>query len=249
MYRIAVCEDEKVFSEEHERVCRGVLEKLNIEFRISVFETGAAFWTAFSGGERYDLLLLDIMMDDRRGAGANVRCGGDAGMDGVELARRIRGQDAAAAIIFITSTAEYAIDGYGVGALHYLMKPLDAGALERLIASDYKKRAKDQRLVFKSGRQNLNIPMDEVVCLETAGKRVAITLLGETLDCSGNLLELLKGREQLIRCHKSFAVNVRNLRELTRTDAVAANGKVIPVSRTYFKDVQRAFLKQIRQGQ
>ncbi|MCL2002697.1 MAG: LytTR family DNA-binding domain-containing protein [Oscillospiraceae bacterium] len=231
MYRVAVCEDERVFSEEHERVCRGVLEKLNIEHQISVFETGAAFWAAFSGGERYDLLLLDIMMDET---------------DGMELARRIREVDNAAAIVFVTSNTDYALHGYDVNALHYLMKPLDGGALERLIASDYARRVQPQRLVFKSGKQSLNIPMEEIVCLETVGKRVAITLLNETLDCSGNLLELLKGQSRLIRCHKSFAVNAGNIRELMRTDAVAVNGKTIPVSRTYFKDVQRAFLRQIR---
>jgi DNA-binding LytR/AlgR family response regulator len=87
-----------------------------------------------------------------------------------------------------------------------------------------------------------------VICLETVGRRVAVTLPDKTVEYSGKLSELLEGKEQLIRCHKAFAVNPRNIRELTRTDAVAANGKVVPVSRTYIKDVQKAFLRQIRNG-
>ncbi|MCL2030154.1 MAG: LytTR family DNA-binding domain-containing protein [Oscillospiraceae bacterium] len=230
MYRVAICEDEPVFAEEHERLCRSALDRLDIEHQIFRYENAARLLRDFSEGRRYDLFLLDILMDET---------------DGVELAARIREQDAAAAIIFITSTPGYALRGYDVGALHYLMKPLDGGALERLIASDRQRRFRSPRFVFKSGRQSLNIPMDEIVCLETVGKRVAITLLGETLDCPGGLLELLKGRRQLVRCHKSFAVNMRNIRELTRTEALAVNGRTIPVSRTYFKDVQKAFLRQM----
>ena len=232
MYMVAICEDEKVFSDEHERICRAVLDRLNIEHRITLYENAAQLLRDFfEGHKRYDLLLIDIVMGEP---------------NGVELARVIRGHDAAAAIIFITSNPGYAIEGYDVGALHYLLKPLDGGALERLIAADYQKRFEYQNFVFRSGKQSLNIPMKEIVCLETVGKRVAVTLLNETLDCSGSLMELLKGRKQFIRCHKSFAVNVCNICELTRMDAIAVNGKKIPVSRTYFKDVQRAFLRQLR---
>ena len=233
MYTVAICEDEIAFRNEQESICCGVLEKLNLEFHISVFDSGTDFWDTFLTGKRYDLILLDIIMDET---------------NGMELAQKIREHDADAAIVFITSNPGFALQGYDVNALHYLMKPLDSDVLERLIKDDHRRRFQYNFLVFKSGIQTLRLPIRDVICLETVGRRVAITLPDRTVEYSGKLSDLLEGKEQLVRCHKAFAVNPRNIRELTRTDAVAENGKIIPVSRTYIKDVQKALLKQIRDG-
>ena len=233
MYKVAICEDEPVFRNEQESICRAVFEKLNIEHNLSVFSSGEDFWNTFISGIRYDLILLDIIMDE---------------INGMELARKIREKDGDAAIIFITSHTGFALQGYDVNALHYLIKPLDGDLLERLIKEDYQSRFQCNFLVFKSGAQTLRIPVRDVICLETVGRRVAITLKDRTVEYSGKLSDLIEDKQQLVRCHKAFAVNPCNIRELTRTDAIATSGKKIPVSRTYIKDVQKALLKQIRGG-
>lgn len=232
MYRAAICEDEAVFRQEQETVCRRILNKLNIEYQISVFETGTAFMAAYSGGARYDLLLLDIVMDE---------------LSGMELARRLREQGSDAAIVFITANPEYAIEGYDVGALHYLMKPLDGAALERVITADYKRRFSQKYLVVKSGTQNLRLPLHDIICLEVIGRRVKITTPGGEIETSAKLTELLESlpKEQFCRCHVGYIVNLSKIQKLTRTEAVAVNGKVVPVSRAYLKTVEKAFLKQI----
>jgi len=233
LYTVAICEDEAVFRDEQESICRGIFEKLNLEHHISVFESGTDFWNAFLAGKRHDLILLDIIMDET---------------NGMDLAKKIREHDGDAAIIFITSHPAFALQGYDVNALHYLMKPLDSDVLERLINSDYRHRFQCNFLVFKSGTQTLRLPIRDVICLETVGRRVAITMRDRTVEYSGKLSDLLDGKEQFVRCHKAFAVNPRNIQELTRTDAIATNEKMIPVSRTYMKDVQKALLRQIRDG-
>ena len=233
MYTIALCEDEEVFRYEQEIICREILEKLSIEYHISMFSSGEDFWDAFISGKKYDLLLLDILMDET---------------NGIELAKRIREFDKDAAIVFITSNSGFALQGYDVNALHYLMKPLDSDMLERLIRVDYRNRFESDFLVFKTGSQTLRLPVRDVICLETVGRRVAITIPGRTVEYSGKLSDLITGNEQFIRCHKAFAINPRNIRELTRTDAIAINGIKIPVSRTYMKDVEKALLRQIRDG-
>jgi len=231
LYTIAICDDETVFRSALVKICCDICEKLRIEYSVCGFEAGEEFLSAFTGGVRYDMLLLDILMDKT---------------NGVELARKVRECDSNTAIIFITSNAEFALQGYEVNALHYLMKPPDETVLERLIASDYQRRFKSNFLVFKSGSQIIRIPIKDIICLETVGRRVEITLLEGMAEYPGKLSELIDHKEQLIRCHKAFAVNIAEIRELTRSDAVAMNGKLIPVSRTYLKDVQKALLKQIR---
>lgn len=227
-----ICEDETVFLKEQEAICRSICIKLNIEYEITAFETGMDFMAAYAGGARYDLLLLDIMMDE---------------LSGMELARKLREQGNDASIVFITSNPDYAIEGYDVGALHYLMKPLDGQALGRVIAADYKRRFSQSYLFVKSGTQNLRLPLKDIICLETVSRHVKITTLNGEIETSAKLTELLKclPGEQFYRCHVGFIINLSNVKTLSRTDAVAVNGKTIPVSRAYIKEVEKAFLKLI----
>lgn len=234
MYRVALCEDETIFSVELEKICCTILDKLMIEYEITLFDSSKAFICAFSiEQKRFDLMLLDIIMGDP---------------NGMELARMIRQEDTKVAIIFVTSNRDYALQGYDVQALHYLMKPVDKEILERLIASDYKDRFQTSFVVFKTGTIKRRIAMKDIISLETAGRKVTVTLSGETVSYSGKLTELLDQlpKDQFVRCHQAFALNVRNILELNHNEAITVNGKSIPVSRTFTKDVQRAFAKSVR---
>lgn len=234
MYRIAICEDEKVFFEAQEKACRDIFDNLNLEYRITTFDNSKDFLTAFSvEHKRYDLILMDIVMD---------------GTNGMELARTVRESDREVTIIFITSSRDYALQGYDVNALHYLLKPIDIDVLERLIVSDYHNKFQNSYLVVKSGAQNLRIHLKDIYALETVGRRVEITLPDRKQYYSGKMVDLLDElpKNQFIRCHQSFAININNIRELTNQAAVTLNGKIVPVSRTFKRDVQKAFLKQMR---
>ena len=233
MYRIAICEDEKTFLEENERICRGIMEKLDAEHEIFLFESSAALLDAFfAQNKRYDLCLLDIVMDES---------------SGMKLAQKLREHDFDSVIIFITSHPEYAIEGYGVNALHYLVKPICPDKLERLVAADYHRRFHQSHIVFRTGVQNLRIATKDVVYLEIVGRSVNIALVdGSSVQYQGRLSDFLSGLKQFVRCHNSFALNIANVREIEKTCAIAINGRQVPVSRTYYKDTQKAFLQQMR---
>jgi len=103
-------------------------------------------------------------------------------------------------------------------------------------------------LVFKSKTQNLRVPIKNIVRAEIAGRRVAITLLDEVVYFPGKLTELLDElpKDQFIRCHQAFILNILNTKMLSRQSAFSVNGVEIPVSRSYAKDVQKALLKLMR---
>jgi DNA-binding LytR/AlgR family response regulator len=78
-------------------------------------------------------------------------------------------------------------------------------------------------------------------------RQVEVSLLDRTTHfCPGKLSDILadlqKGR--FIRCHKSFAINLNNIRSLDRRYAVAVNGKEIPVGRAYWDDTNDAFYEK-----
>jgi DNA-binding LytR/AlgR family response regulator len=236
MYNVALCEDEKVFAEEHERICREILNGLRIEHNITTFGSSTDFLEAFvEEDKRYDLFLLDVLIDEK---------------NGVELAQTIRKQDEGAAIVYITSSPDYWREGFNTRALHYLEKPLVKERLEELIWDDYKRRFQNVYCLIASGAEQYRVAVKDIVCLETVGRKVAVTLTDQTLHWTGKLPDLLATlpQEQFVLCHQAYAVNINNVKELTKTSAITIIGKEIPVSRSHMKDVTKALSVKTRSG-
>ena len=107
---IAYCEDEKIQLEYMEQLIKKWADEGNDT--VTYFGYGSAKELLFEHPDSFpfDLLLLDIDMD---------------GMDGMALAKEIREKDQKLPIVFLTNRSEYVFEGYEVGALRYLLKPVE----------------------------------------------------------------------------------------------------------------------------
>ena len=89
-------------------------------------------------------------------------------MDGIEVARKVRAHDESVVIVFITSAPQYAINGYEVGALSYLLKPLPWFAfsqeLDRSIARV--RGSVDLSILITDGARSTRIPLKDIVFIE-----------------------------------------------------------------------------------
>lgn len=118
MLRIAICDDETSARD----ALRIQLEQILIEESEEIiyeFSSGnnAASWLEKHPGE-IDLLFLDVEMK---------------GLNGMETAEKIRTYNNSLLIVFVTGYSDYVFDGYRVGALDYIMKPVSAQKLQDLI--------------------------------------------------------------------------------------------------------------------
>jgi DNA-binding LytR/AlgR family response regulator len=237
MLRVALCEDESIIAETQAGACREILGRMSVPYEIAVFGSAEDVLTAFSNnGNRFDFILLDIVMD---------------GMDGLALAKRIRETDRETAIVFLTSHAEFWPMGYDhdVRAFHYLIKPVKPEELEKLIRIVYREKYQANYYVLKTGPSNQRIAIRDIIALETVGRTVEIATTGNrTLTYRGKLADLLRELPggHFIRCHRAYAVNPRNIAEFHRTEVIAVNGKRIPVSRSYLKQASDVFLKYMQ---
>ena len=108
MLRIAIVEDEEIFARELEEYVRRYAAETFRDVSITHYSDGEEIAGNYRGG--FDLLLMDIQMTF---------------MDGMTAAEKIRGRDPEVIIIFITNRADYAVRGYEVDALDYVVKPLE----------------------------------------------------------------------------------------------------------------------------
>ena len=123
MYRVVICDDEATSLQINQILTEQILEEEGIEYEIVTFEDMRVMTEALSDEKaEYDVLLCDILA---------------VGMNGIEAAKELRRLGEKLPIIFISSTAEYALDGYSVNALRYLQKPIDLEKLREGLKEAY----------------------------------------------------------------------------------------------------------------
>ena len=110
----AICDDDNTDRILVGKILQEKMKNRREPLTIEYFECGEDLVEKYeSGKQKYDLLILDIYMKY---------------MDGMDAAKRIRRYDRNAAIIFLTTTPDYAVESYEVRATDYLLKPVSEGA-------------------------------------------------------------------------------------------------------------------------
>ena len=120
MFRIAVCEDENVILEYESSLVKEWAEARGVQAELDTYVSAEQFLFESEDKSPYDVLIFDIQMK---------------GMNGMELAKKLRARGADSAIIFVTGIPDYAIEGYEVGAVRYILKPVKADVLNGLLDS------------------------------------------------------------------------------------------------------------------
>lgn len=233
IYHLAICDDEAVQRKYLSRAAADWGSREGHEIRIDTFESAEGFLFHYEEDKSYDILLLDIEM---------------GGMDGIQLARKIRTDNEQLQIIFITGYEEYIAEGYEVEALHYLLKPLD----ERKLAAALERAARrldktEPALLFTADGESFRIAVSDILFAEAYGHTTVIVSrrgrfeLRETLDRTQQKLGA-----DFVRTHRSCAVNLRAVKRITKDSAVLEDGSCVPLSRRLYQQVNHAFIEYYR---
>ncbi len=235
LYEIAICDDHASFLDDTQKLVREILEDHKIGYHVDCFSSYISIEEAITQDkERYDIIFLDIQL------------GGQSGMD---LAKKIRGMKVEATIIFITAYAEFAIEGYEVNAFRYLLKPVSKSMLEDVLLLAYERgqETKAKELVIEMGAMIRKIPYGEIQYIEIQGRSTMIQMRKERLATTykiSELEEMLKGSD-IIRCHRSFLVNLQNIHMLQRYEASTTTEDTIPISKAYYQNVKNTFMQYL----
>ena len=222
MLRIAICDDEP----EARDALRFQLEKALIEQTEEVvYEfgagTNAVSWLRKHPGE-VDLLFLDVEMDN---------------MDGMEAARQIREFDGNIMIVFLTGYADYVFDGYSVGALDYILKPVTVQRLMELLHRVRVKLEQEENLSFsfKNADGTWRFPLQEILYFYSDRRKVSLVTKDKEYTFYAKLDEIGKKLDgQFVRIHQRFLVNPSRV-DYLGGDTVTVGGQELPCSRNYRK--------------
>lgn len=227
MIRVAIAEDDAVCAGQ----LRSYLEQYGKEretpLDVSLYSDGMELVEDYR--PIYDILLLDIEMPR---------------LDGMTAAQRIRRLDQDVIIIFITNMARYAIRGYEVGALDFVLKPVRyfAFALKMDKAAACLRGRAQKSLMVPTQEGMVRITTGEITYIEVVKHYLQFhTEQGRTYSMLGTLTEMEKqlADASFARCNKGYLVNLRHITQI-RSGSVVVGGDELLIARRRKDEFLRA---------
>lgn len=232
--KIAIVEDEREHRELIKKYIAEACKSKNIQNQIFEFESGEQF--LFENEDiDVDVVFLDIQMP---------------GISGVELARKLRADNKDISIVFATGIDDYIEEGYELEAIHYLKKPIDKEKISLCIERINKISNQNRYTIIETKNGKYKVNIKKLVCVEAIAHKTVITIDKgseyEDIESTFSLGEIereLASFEEIQKTHRSYLVNLSYVRNITKTDVVMDNGKVIPLSRRMYREVNQNFIR------
>ena len=243
-FRIAVCEDNEPSRQFEVKLINEWASKSNLTICTDTYTSAENFLFESEDKLEYDLLILDIQMGK---------------MNGVELAKILRGRGFDGSLIFLTGIKDFAIEGYEVGAVRYLLKPIKQDDFFKslsIVYSDFEKREKEV-FVLQIGTELSKIEYDKIIYVEARGHYVYLCgnnagtgskehKFEKEWKASFNSVAPDFENHDFFGLRRGLLVNLEHIKRITRTDCVLDNGEAIPVARGKYQELNEAFINFYR---
>lgn len=226
---VAICDDNKEQIAGLRRLLEQWAAGKSVDLTVDEYVSGENF--LFSYPDRpCSLLLLDIEMGR---------------LNGMELARKLRGKKDMLPIVFVTGYSEYMGEGYEVEALHFLLKPVDRIRLFSVLDRYLDRHVPEKEFLLKSDEGIIHISPDAILYCEAMGKKTNLYLADGRVLAGDMGISGMKAclPEDFVPCHRSYLVNLRYVRSIKRDEVRLDNGLGIPVSRRLYGELNERFIK------
>lgn len=226
MIKIAIVEDEVMYANQLQDYLKQY-EKENGElFEITVYTDGDEIVHKYRS--QFDIILMDVEMKF---------------MDGMSAAEEIRKVDTEVVIIFITNMPQYAIRGYAVDALDYVLKPVSYFAfsqrLSRAIGRMKKRETKNISVNVKGGTIRLDVA--NIYYIESQGHTLIFHTASGSYEAPGTMKEVEDklGRLNFFRGNKGYLINLTHV-DGVQDGCALVKGEQLLLSRARRKDFMEA---------
>ncbi len=217
MIRIAVAEDDSKCAKQLCGYIRDYEKESGYSFSVETFTDGDQLVEGYRA--QFDIILMDVQMPL---------------MDGMEAAAEIRKVDHEVVIIFITNMAQYAIRGYEVDALDYVLKPVSYFAFSQRLGRALQRIRNREKTYFAVPVKGGVVKMaaSDLFYVESQGHQIIYHARTGIRVSSGTIQEMQEKLEPqgFFRCNKGYLVNLKYV-DAVRDGCAVVNGESLLISR------------------
>ena len=232
MLKIAICDDEKKFCDSAKDMLDQYMNDKTTFFQADIFNISSELADMTEKGIIYDIYLLDIYMP---------------GVTGMSIATELRSRGVKSPIIFLTSSADHALQAFGVDATHYLLKPYTKD--DFYIGMDKAMQSitshNDDSIVLKVDNEYRSIPVSQIIYCEAEDKYQRLYLQKDEkllIRISGTeLYKQLSEFDCFYRCGRAHIINLNLISRVTQEGVLFRSGMQLKLPRAVLSGLRKAF--------
>lgn len=178
-----------------------------------------------------DIVFLDIML---------------GAMNGMELARNIRRRDKGLQIVFLTGVQDYVFEGYEIGAVRYLLKPVKRQDLDLTLRHCCERMVhkKTEYFAFRYLGESLRVAFSDIMFVRVDGHYLQMVTERGAYEWKGSLAQAREklDKKMFVVVNRSTLVNLEYVTRITREECFLENGEILPISRGAYKALNEGFM-------
>lgn len=217
MIKIAIVEDDEKDALSLGDCLKRYANEKNLCIEISRFKTADAF--LFDYKKNFDLIFMDIMMP---------------GTNGMESAKRLREIDQDTILIFVTTIARMAIQGYEVGALDFVIKPIEYPSFSLKLDRAFSKIKKDsgKTIAIKTKDGFETVKEDDIIFVEVSNHKVIYHLLSKNIETYSSLksVQVELSDKKFYKTNNCYLVNMAYITKVDGYDLILNDKINLPIS-------------------
>lgn len=240
MLHLAICDDDKALLEALRSEVENWAEQEKTACSVEVYASAEAFLFAWEEKKETDILLLDIEMP---------------GMDGIALTKKLRREGERIGIIIVTGNPDFALEGYDLEVMSYLVKPVKRPKLHAALCRA-RERMRERRAVLAQlpAGEVERVYVEDICCLESDGHDTILWKRdGGKIRCKTGILQMeqeLAGEDgAFFKPHRSYLVNLECVERIGKKEVRMASGALVPIARGKWEDLNWAYMKYYRRRQ
>lgn len=229
--RIAIVDDEQAMRKQLAEYIKKYADEQQLQLDTCSLPSGDALLQ--SEDRAFDIIIFDIDMP---------------GTSGLDTARKIRETDENVVILFVTNIAQYAINGYEVDAVDYIIKPVGYYDFAMKFQKAVRRagRTQSNRIVIDTVNGPVGLSTDSIQYVEVMAHYVIYHTAEQTYRVRGSMKEHEDALRpyHFARCHKSYLINLKHLKSISASDVIV-DDLSIPLGRAYKDDLLYDYMKYL----
>ena len=232
--KVVLCEDEFTQQQWMQSALLEWQQMTGTKLELNFYSSGEELFFKKEEWADADTIILDVELKE---------------MNGMEIARAIRKVDENISIFFTTGYEKYVFEGYEVGAISYIMKPVDKKKLfDALDKAKAKCEEVQKSLIIEENGETKRIYLKDIFYVESDGHYCVLHTKDGISSVRENISSLFSriDGDTFFMCHRSYMVNMAYVSRISKKDIILDNGNVLPIARGKWEAVNKAFLTYFR---